>query len=146
MTPAINPNTLAAEILQGVPLLRTKLARALFCPPNQCDAALAEVIKFLTLAAQCTKTQITPSARVDLAWHELILFTRTYETFCQQHYGRMIHHEPSEDQQRNSRQYHETLRLYRQKFGEPPAEFWGGIPRDTAGGLSARCGHCEADN
>ena len=146
MTTQINPNILAAKILQHAPLLRTKLARTLLCPPGECDAALAEVIKFLMLAAQYSDSQITPSARVDMAWHEFILFTRTYESFCTQHFGRMIHHEPSNDQQKNERQYAETLQSYRQVFGEPPAGYWGGANPETVGRPSAHCGNCEAEN
>lgn len=37
-----------------------------------------------------------PSQVVDVAWHEFILFTRDYEQFCKQAFGRFLHHTPAE--------------------------------------------------
>ncbi len=37
-----------------------------------------------------------PSQAVDVAWHEFILFTRQYETFCTKALGRFLHHTPAE--------------------------------------------------
>lgn len=37
-----------------------------------------------------------PSQVVDDAWHEFILFTRNYESFCQKGLGRFLHHVPAE--------------------------------------------------
>lgn len=139
------PTKSAKQILADCPLLRIKLARALFCQPHQCQQAMEEVIKFLCLAAQSPGQPVTPSARVDIAWHEFILFTRTYASFCQDKLGRMIHHEPSIDHQINSQQYASTLHDYRQQFGEPPTEYWGGTQSATPTGVAAFCGSCEAD-
>ena len=36
-----------------------------------------------------------PSQVVDDLWHEFILYTRTYERFCQQAFGRFMHHTPA---------------------------------------------------
>lgn len=37
-----------------------------------------------------------PSQAVDDAWHNLILFTRTYDLFCRKAFGRFLHHTPAE--------------------------------------------------
>lgn len=37
-----------------------------------------------------------PSQAVDLVWHEFILFTRIYEDFCRQGFGKYLHHTPAE--------------------------------------------------
>ena len=37
-----------------------------------------------------------PSQVVDVAWHEFILFTREYNTFCHSALGRFLHHTPTE--------------------------------------------------
>jgi len=37
-----------------------------------------------------------PSEAVDTAWHEFILFTRQYATFCDKAFGRFLHHTPAE--------------------------------------------------
>lgn len=34
------------------------------------------------------------SAKADLAWHEMLMFTREYQTFCERFCGTMIHHAP----------------------------------------------------
>jgi hypothetical protein len=36
-----------------------------------------------------------PSQVVDDLWHELILYTRQYQSFCQQAFGRFMHHSPA---------------------------------------------------
>lgn len=145
-THSLQPDQLAAAILQARPLLRQKLSRSLFCSPTDCETALCETIKFLILAAENNHGQLTPSARVDLAWHEFILFTRTYLSFCEQYLGKMIHHEPSNNHEVNSQQYSLTLTRYRNRFGEPPSEFWGGasLPSNQTK-VSASCGNCQAD-
>ena len=35
-----------------------------------------------------------PSRVVDIAWHEMILFTREYHAFCDRAFGRYLHHSP----------------------------------------------------
>jgi hypothetical protein len=35
-----------------------------------------------------------PSKAVDVAWHEMILMTRTYHAFCERAFGRYLHHSP----------------------------------------------------
>lgn len=37
-----------------------------------------------------------PSQVVDVAWHEFILSTRAYDEFCQEAFGRFLHHTPAE--------------------------------------------------
>lgn len=37
-----------------------------------------------------------PSQAVDDAWHEFILFTRQYDSFCSRAFGRFLHHTPAE--------------------------------------------------
>ena len=36
-----------------------------------------------------------PSQVVDDLWHELILYTRNYQSFCQKAFGRFLHHTPA---------------------------------------------------
>lgn len=37
-----------------------------------------------------------PSQVIDIAWHEFILFTRSYDAFCKRAIGRFLHHTPTE--------------------------------------------------
>jgi hypothetical protein len=41
------------------------------------------------------------SDEVDEIWHEMIMFTRDYQNFCQAFVGQMIHHSPNEDKTPN---------------------------------------------
>jgi hypothetical protein len=54
-----------------------------------------EMLKFLDVCAGAKKT-VSPPARVDGAWHCFILFTRDYAAYCEERFGRFIHHEPME--------------------------------------------------
>ncbi|GEM_PF-239711 len=42
------------------------------------------------------RTVAMPSQVVDVAWHEFILFTRDYQSFCRKAFGRFLHHTPTE--------------------------------------------------
>ena len=42
------------------------------------------------------KTLGMPSKAVDVAWHEFILMTREYQSFCDEAFGYYLHHSPEE--------------------------------------------------
>jgi len=43
------------------------------------------------------KTMVAmPSQVLDVAWHEFILFTRPYKSFCKKALGHFLHHTPAE--------------------------------------------------
>ena len=42
------------------------------------------------------KTLGMPSKAVDVAWHEFILLTREYQSFCDEAFGYYLHHSPEE--------------------------------------------------
>ncbi len=93
-----------------------------------------ELMRFLWLCAN-NRGAITPSRCVDIAWHEFILFTRAYSSFCDQTLGVYVHHEPSDGPEVG--QYHATLRHYADTFGPPDPECW---PQP---GTPSECGACE---
>lgn len=35
-----------------------------------------------------------PSSDIDMGWHEFLMFTKDYQGFCEQFFGRFIHHFP----------------------------------------------------
>ena len=134
--PLTETDSPAASILASNPVLTKKISAALQLDESYVAAAITEVVRFLDLIGQSGE-RLTPSQRVDLAWHELILCTRYYADFCEQRYGRFIHHHPGGDEKENNDQFHKTLTLYREQFGEPPVFWWGGDQH-------AECGNCEA--
>lgn len=129
----------AEALLENKPLLGRKLARSLMCNTADALQALTEVIKFLSLAAENDRGMLTPSRRVDLAWHEFILYTRSYTEFCATHFGRLIHHEPGGEPETNRHQYQRTLELYRARYGMPDEVWW-----NRSDVTAAACGSCEA--
>lgn len=131
-------NDLAASVLIDQPELGKKIRRALMCSAEDARRAIAEAIKFVWLAASNDDGKLTPSHRVDLAWHELILFTRAYHEFCDQQFGKFVHHQPGGAVHENRQQFAKTLRLYQDAFGAPPQDFWGSHEETTAA-----CGTCE---
>lgn len=57
------------------------------------EMILNETLAFLQLAA-VAKGCYSPSPKVDIGWHEFMLYTKEYAAFCQEHAGEFIHHEP----------------------------------------------------
>lgn len=129
---------LADRLLMENDVLLAKLQSALDCDEEVARRALVEVLRFLHLVSGSTDV-LTPAWRVDLAWHELILFTRTYHAFCMECFGRFIHHTPGGTTEENGRQFARTLRLYRRRWGVPPPYFWS-----QHGNQLANCGGCES--
>lgn len=69
--------------------------------PTLTDAQLDQVFQALRdyfhICNRAKRRMVSmPSQVVDDAWHEFILFTRTYQRFCQKAYGRFLHHTPAE--------------------------------------------------
>lgn len=57
------------------------------------DWKLVELKRYLLMNAVLKGVPMF-SPEVDDIWHEMLLFTREYESFCEQWYGRVIHHAP----------------------------------------------------
>ena len=69
--------------------------------PHLTDDQVREVIGglreyFQICLAADRKMIAMPSQAVDHTWHEFILFTRKYQTFCKKGFGRFLHHTPAE--------------------------------------------------
>lgn len=60
---------------------------------QEAEDLFADVKKFL-FYANLEKTPVSPSRRVDEAWHEFLVFTRDYANFCNTFFGKFIHHNP----------------------------------------------------
>jgi hypothetical protein len=78
---------LDARLAMKRPELNSRQRQAVF-------KALAEYFHLCRMARR--RMVSMPSQVVDDAWHEFILFTRNYETFCQKALGRFLHHVPAE--------------------------------------------------
>jgi len=133
-------NRLAATLMVTQPALSKKICRALLCGPDEANIALVETIKFMWLAAETDDGPLTPAHRVDLAWHELILFTRAYQQLCQEQFGKFVHHQPAGHDEEHHKPLAKTLVHYKKMFGAAPDDFWG-----TYWTAGATCGTCESN-
>lgn len=104
----------------------TRVRTALAVDGHAASEAILEYLRF-TYLAWTSPTGSTPSMAVDEVWHAHLLFTRSYETFCLDTRGQLLHHEPGEgvvDEAHFRDAYRATLDRYRAEFGEPPVRWW----------------------
>ncbi|MCI3920925.1 hypothetical protein MO973_11835 [Paenibacillus sp. TRM 82003] len=73
------------------------------------DWALLELRRFFFLTAIACRQVPMYSEKADAVWHEMLLFSREYETFCDSFAGRRIHHEPHTEQSSRSAAYRSRL-------------------------------------
>ena len=130
----------AGELLRAKPVLLGKLRAACGVEADGARRGIREVLRFLALTG-LSEVGLTPSPRVDDAWHEIILCTREYEALCQRYFSRFVHHDPGGSEELNRHRFLETLRLYNLHFGSPDPRWWG---RAAELAPQADCGACES--
>ncbi|MDP6959304.1 MAG: hypothetical protein QF645_10900, partial [Planctomycetota bacterium] len=89
----IDDVTLVRDLFEENEVLQEKIGTALNTNEERTEQALREALRFLFLVS-LGKEVLTPSLKVDLAWHEFILHTKAYHKFCARHFGRYLHHSP----------------------------------------------------
>ena len=95
------------------------------------QAVTREYRRFLFLT-QTAGQLVCPSHEVDLAWHQHLTQTRSYQRLCDEVLGRFLHHTESkggsDELQRHRDMYRFTLSAYESSFGPPSApEIWPGV-------------------
>jgi hypothetical protein len=90
------------------------------------DAAnLVKEAKRMLYLSVVTKQPISPSQDVDMAWHEMLMFTRFYKKFAD-FIGGFIHHDPTPGPPDGGRLYEATKQRYLETFGQKPdPRYWG---------------------
>ncbi len=84
------PLSIKESVINKYPHLTTEQAdHVLLC--------LREYFQLCNMAQNSTVSM--PSQVVDVAWHEFILFTKKYESFCHKAFGKFLHHTPAEAMQ-----------------------------------------------
>ncbi len=110
-----------------------KLTRKLGWTTGFARRAIAEYKKFVYLGVT-SDFIVTPSKVIDQVWHEHLLFTQAYASFCRQVLWTEFNHHPElvpTDEQTGAfrAQYQATLDRYRREFNaEPPEDIWG-VPK-----------------
>lgn len=82
-----------------------------------------EAKRMLYLSAS-QQTVVSPSEDIDMAWHEMLMFTRFYQEFSQ-FIGKFIHHDPTPGPPDGGNVYRQTKIKYEQTFQEiPNQKYW----------------------
>jgi hypothetical protein len=110
-----------------------KLARKLGWSNAFATRAVEEYKKFVYLGV-VSEFVVTPSEIIDQVWHQHLLFSKAYRSFCTDVIEYDFDHNPelvSVDEQTGTfnAQYLDTLKLYKKEFGvEPPHQIWS-VPK-----------------
>jgi hypothetical protein len=103
-----------------------RLANENYWTKNFTSEAILEYKKFMYLAA-ISDFMVSPSGVIDTVWHQHLIFTQSYQDFCQL-IGRQVQHVPSthnkEDFLKFKQAKEHTGRLYKEHFGKQPATVW----------------------
>ena len=104
----------------------TRLAKENYWTKNFTREAILEYKKFMYLAAT-SDLMVSPSVIVDDVWHLHLIFTLSYQEFCNI-LGKQIQHVPSTHNPEEFKKFKQardrTKQLYKQEFGEPPQTIW----------------------
>jgi hypothetical protein len=128
-----------------------RIAREHHVRRSTAEQWFTELVRFLDLVA-LYEEPLAPSKRVDRAWHEFLLHTREYAAFCDERYGRFLHHDPYAKP--DSDAYRRTYDALRANGVKPHRRIWpdpyapygsgggGGCGGDGGGGScgSGSCG------
>ncbi len=80
-------------------------------------------LQFLEVAS-VAGSPVSPSLKIDEAWHAFILHTRDYAAYCQERFGRFIHHQPTGEGVDNRDNYLLARSLAEERFGDLDSEVW----------------------
>ena len=114
---------------------------------QKCDQALAEQAfvstKQFLFACATAPHPCSPSLAIDGMWHEFLMFSKEYYDFCMLHFGKMIHHHPTERMMIEN--YQATRKTAERMFGPLDERFWPKMRR-SARARAALCygGDCSA--
>ena len=102
---------------------------------------LREALRFLDACATAERP-ISPSKRVDKAWHEFILHTELYTAWCDQRYGRYIHHTPWSEPDADA--YERAYSMLTSRHGPLDKRIWPDPRRTRVPYGGAAAGGCGA--
>lgn len=104
----------------------TRLANENFWTKEFTDQAILEYKKFMYLAAT-SDFMVSPSEIIDNVWHQHLIFTQSYQDFCNI-LGKQIQHIPSthnrEEFEKFKQAKERTIKFYERDFGKQPKNIW----------------------
>lgn len=119
----------AHDLLRGV---RYRLLVREGWTSDLADAATRGLIQFLLLLAERKSQHLVPPYLIDEAWHEALIDTRRYSSFCEAMCRCQVHHEPPIEAPINSepsdvvfrREVTRTLDCARKRFSDLDDRIW----------------------
>ena len=107
-----------------VPLVKEKILTDKVMDEETFEQAFGELKKYVSLIRFSGKRLAMTSPTIDEVWHQFILFTREYHSFCETFYGEYLHHSPNVPSRPASRSDLENLVTeYTETYGPIP-EIW----------------------
>lgn len=104
----------------------TRLANENFWTKDFTELAILEYKKFMYLATT-SEFMVSPSEIVDTVWHQHLIFTQSYQDFCNI-IGKQIQHIPSTHNKEEFEKFRQakerTKKFYTNIFGEQPNVIW----------------------
>jgi hypothetical protein len=132
----MNPTLQQVDAYDAPQILIDRVARIHDVPEEFAIGSLREARRLLFLS-QISKSAVAPSTRVDWGWHEMLMFTRYYQDYCNS-IGGFVHHDPNPPAEGKKEETWETIQatlgkprpeteiytktkvLYKEHFGEDP--------------------------
>lgn len=104
----------------------TRLANENFWTTEFTNQAILEYKKFMYLATT-SEFMVSPSEIIDNVWHQHLIFTQSYQDFCNI-LGKQIQHIPSthnrEEFEKFKQAKERTIKFYERDFGKQPKNIW----------------------
>lgn len=130
--------------------VRHRLQKEGVIPVRMIDEAMHEWRKFMTTLLDADRPVGMISPIVDEVWHAYILFTKDYAAFCDDVFGRFIHHAPNWPGAPESSGSGQNFRdLYAELYGPLPAiwsaHMWQAQGANTRAAQDMDCSSEESD-
>lgn len=120
--------SLEAVMAYQHPWLVLRLQRKLGLTQEQATALFEDTKRFLYICGIVPGgAGYSPTPIIDEGWHNFILFTKEYQEFCHQFFGRFIHHVPknkAEGEIGGKYSGERTLNVAREVFGDTLSANW----------------------
>jgi hypothetical protein len=100
--------------------MKSKVMQKLSLSPEAMDELEIQTKQFIALSILEPEVVHSPPPDVDKLWHEMILNTKWYSTFCATALGQFLHHNPIESGGSTEITVNPTLQSYEHWFGYRP--------------------------
>ncbi len=117
---ALNLHEYQADFLEKKIILQE-----FFLSPDEYRQYFVELKKYLAINYLYNTHVAMINRKVDAIWHQFLLFTKEYHTFCEKYFGQYMHHTPADEEENNTenigklqKDAENFVMLYYQTFGE----------------------------